>query len=205
MAQVKAKVKIKGIRPFLFHCFSNETLSLVRKARTGVAGNDPEEWKKSYSSTKDGQLYVDPSYIFGCLRAAAFHTKSGRGSIQAKFSSTLQVLNDKVLFDRYMPIDEEEFLNKSPEDDVYLDVRSVRNPNTGSRNVRYRVAMSTGWETEFEIQWDNTIVSEGQVRQVLVDAGSLIGLADGRSIGYGRFDVLSVEIEGLKNAKKTSA
>jgi hypothetical protein len=202
--QQTAKCKIRGIRPLLMHCFSNDTLSLERKARTGVAGNDPEEWKKSYTATKDGQLYVDPSYIFGCLRAASIHTKSGRGSIQAKFSATLQVLSDKILFNRYIP-EENEFLDCSPDDSVYLDVRSVKNPATKGRNVRYRVAMSAGWETEFEIQWDNTIVSSGQVEQVLLDAGSLVGLADGRSIGFGRFEVVSFEVLDMKNAKKSSA
>ncbi len=202
--QETAKCKIRGIRPLLINCFSNDTISLERKARTGVAGNDPEEWKKSYTATKDGQLYVEPSYIFGCLRAASFHTKSGRGSIQAKFSATLQVLTEKILFNRYIP-KLNEFLECSQEDPVYLDVRSVKNPGTKGRNVRYRVAMSTGWETEFEIQWDNTIISSGQVEQVLLDAGSLIGLADGRSIGFGRFEVVSLEVLETKNAKTASA
>lgn len=202
MAQIRAKVQIKGIRPLLLHTFSPDTISLERKARTGVAGNDPEEWKKSYNATKDGQLWVDNSYIFGTLRAAAIHTKSGRGSIQSKFSATLQVLDDKILFNRFMPKDLTSFLDTSSEtgDNVYLDVRSVKNPATKGRNVRYRVAMSPGWETSFTLQWDNTIVAGAQVEQVLEDAGALIGLADGRSIGFGRFEVLSFKESVLTNA-----
>lgn len=202
MAQVRTKVKIRGVRSLLLHCFSNETLSLERKARTGVAGNDPYEWKNSYTSTKEGQLYVVPSYIFGCLREASFYTKNGRGSIQSKFSATMQVLEDKILFNRFMPTDENEFLSRQSDDDVYLDVRAVRNPTTKGRNVRYRVAMSEGWETEFTLQWDDTIVASAQVHQVLIDAGSLIGLADGRKIGFGRFEVVSYEDMGKVHAKK---
>ena len=37
---------------------------------------------------------------------------------------------------------------------MYLDVRMVRNPATGGRNVRYRVAAKAGWRTEFAIAWD---------------------------------------------------
>ncbi|MBC9706515.1 MAG: hypothetical protein H9W81_16405 [Enterococcus sp.] len=187
------------------NCFSNDTLSLERKPKMGVAGNNPDEWKNSYYSTKEGQLYVDSSYIFGCLREASFYTKSGRGSIQAKFSATMQVLDDKILFNRYMPTDESEFLLRSSDDDVYLDVRSVRNPNTKGRNVRYRVAMSEGWETDFILQWDDTIVSSAQVHQVLIDAGSLIGLADGRNIGFGRFEVVLYEDMGNVHAKKSAS
>ncbi|PFH81616.1 hypothetical protein [Bacillus sp. AFS088145] len=200
MAQQKAKVKIRGIRPLLIHAFSPDTISLERKAKTGVAGNDPEEWKKSYNALKTGQLWVDPSYIFGTLRTAAVHTKSGRGSIQSKFSATLQVIDDKILFNRFMPEDLNQFLENTPEDEVYLDVRSVRNPATKGRNVRYRVAMSPGWETEFTLQWDNTIIAGAQVEQVLLDGGSLVGLADGRSIGFGRFELVSFEELSLTHA-----
>ncbi|MBC9723177.1 MAG: hypothetical protein H9W82_18530 [Lactobacillus sp.] len=193
MAQKIATVKILGKRPLLIHCFTNETISLERKVKAGVAGNDPDEWKTTYLATKEGQLYVEPSYIFSCLRAAAVFTKNGRGSIQSKVSSTLQILDDKILFNRHLPMNINDLYKSTSEDDVYLDVRSVKNPNTKGRNIRYRVAMATGWETEFTIQWDNTIVSSSQIKQVLEDAGSLVGLADGRSIGFGRFQLISFE------------
>jgi len=185
MALMYANVTVEGTKDLFFHIFTTETLSLERRERTGVAGNDPEEWKRTYTADENGQLYVNPSYVFGCMREAAKHTKSGRGSIQSKLSATLQVLSNRIVFDRYMP----EEITQDENEPVYLDVRSVRNPSTKGRNVRYRVALSPGWQTSFEIIWDNTLVATHQIEAVLHDAGMLVGLADGRSIGYGRFEV----------------
>ncbi|QKI80594.1 hypothetical protein [Kroppenstedtia eburnea] len=200
MAMIEAKVTIKGTRPILWHRFGPEAIPLEKQERTGVAGNDPEEWKKTYTATKSGQLFLDSSYIFGCLRNAAKYTKSGRGSIQNNVAATLQVVEDIVLLDRFMP----EELTQDPQEPVYLDVRSVKNPNTKGRNVRYRVAASPGWKATFRITWDPTIVSRRQMEAVIIDAGKLVGLADARSIGFGRFDIESFEVFD-DDAEETSA
>ena len=85
MARFKqAKIHIKGTRTFFWNRFSEESIPLERAERTGVAGNDPEEWKRGVLMQENGQLYVEPSYLFGCIRDAAVYTKSGRGSIQKK-------------------------------------------------------------------------------------------------------------------------
>jgi hypothetical protein len=190
MAIEKAKVVIKGIRPLLIHCFTQETLSLQKRSRTGVAGNDPEEWKRTFLCTSEGQLYLNSSYILGCLKNASKYTKSGRASIQPKVMASLQTSNDIILFNRNMPENHEDIINHTQEDSVYLDVRSVVNPATKGRNIRYRVALSPGWETEFEITWENTIISLAEMESVVYDAGSLVGLADGRNIGFGRFEII---------------
>lgn len=191
MTQVKAKVAIVGKRPLLFHKFTVDTISLERKEKTGVAGNDPEEWKRTVSFTKERQLYMDPTYVFGSLRDAAKLTKVSKTSLQKPLVSTLEVLDNLVLLDQYLP--EEKDITSSPEDPVYIDVRGVKNPGTKGRNVRYRVAAAPGWKTTFEIQWDNSIVSREQMKAILADAGSFVGIGDGRGIGMGRFNVESFE------------
>ena len=191
---VKARVSIKGIRPLLFHSFGPDAIPLEKQEKTGVAGNDPEEWKKTVLATKEGQLYLPPTYIFGCLRDAARYTKSGKGSIQTKVAATLQIEDERILLDRFMPSPPAQLTTDSDEP-VYLDVRSVRNPSTKARNVRYRVGASSGWSCAFTLVWDRTIVSRGEMEAVLRDAGALVGLADGRSIGMGRFTVESVDAE----------
>lgn len=187
-----AKVQVRGTRPLLWHAFGPEAIPLTPQERTGVAGNDPEEWKKTVLMTAERQLYVDPTYVFGCIRDGAKNVRKGRGSIQPAVASTLQVLTDRVLIaDRFVP---EGDPPRDPEQPVYLDVRSVRNPSTKARNVRYRVAASKGWETEFSITWDRIVVPREQMREALIFAGQLCGLGDGRSVGFGRFEVVSFEV-----------
>ena len=199
-SKLKAKVKIRGTRPILWHKFGPDAIPLEKQERTGVAGNDPEEWKRSVLFTKEGQLYLDPSYVFGCFRDAAKYTKKGRGSIMTLVSATLEVGELRVLIDRFIPGFDGGLPEEIPTDcdePVYLDIRGVRNPSTKGRNVRYRVAASPGWEAEFTLLWDATIVNRSQMEAVANDAGQLVGLADGRSIGFGRFDVVGFDVEEL--------
>lgn len=195
---ITASVIIKGTRPLLWHHFGPDALPLEKQERTGVAGHDPEEWRKTCLVTKDGQLYVLPTYIFGCLRDGARYTRKGKGSIQKAVVATLQVTTDRVLVDRHFP----SFPNghafdlatiepppHDPELSVYMDIQSVRNPSTKARNIRYRIATALGWSCSFDLLWDKTIVSRGEIESVIIDSGKLVGLGDGRSIGMGRFEI----------------
>jgi len=194
---MKAKVVIRGTRPLLWHRFGPDAIPLERMERTGVAGNDPDEWRKTYSATAEGQLYVDGTYIFGCLRDGARYVKKGRGSIQKDVAATLQVLNDRTLVDRFMPSNGDPPVG-DPTAPVYIDVQSVRNPQTKGRNVRYRVAASLGWKAEFEILWDETIVGGQQMQSVAIEAGRFAGIGDGRAVGFGRFEVEEFKAEKVK-------
>ena len=104
-------------------------------------------------------------------------------------AATLQIVDDILLLDRWMP---EEPLPTDPDLPVYLDIRGVRNPSSKGRNVRYRVACCPGWHLTFHALFDKTIVDRGSFEAVLLDAGRLVGLADGRSIGFGRFQVVDL-------------
>lgn len=180
-----AEITIKGLRPLFWHAFGPDAIPLEKQERTGVAGNDPEEWKKTVLALPSGQLYLHASYIFGCIRDGARYTTRKRGTIQPFVSATLQITDDVVLVDRFM-VDP---LPHDPTQPVYLDIRSVKNPATKGRNVRYRVAASPGWLTTFSIFWDKTIVSRGEMEAAITDAGRFCGLGDGRAIGFGRFHV----------------
>ena len=162
-----------------------------------MAGNDPEEWKRTCMVTASGQLYVLGTYVFATLCNGAKHTRKGKGSIQSMVAATLQVLDEHVMLDRFVPKD-----GPTPDatQPVYLDISGVRNPSTKARNVRYRLAASAGWRAKFTIVWDKTIVAREQMKAVVHDAGLLVGLANGRSIGYGRFEVVSFDDAEKANA-----
>ena len=198
---VQAKLKIEGTRPLFWHWFGPDAIPLERVERTGVAGNDPEEWRRTSLVLPDGTLYLPGNYAFATLRAGAFHTKRGKGSLMKPVSATMQVVNEIIKVDRKFPGWHEgadlrtiEPPPRDPTQSVYLDVRSAVNPSTKARNVRYRVVASPGWQVEFQIEWDPTIVSKPEMEAIAIDAGRLVGLANARTIGMGRFEVRSFEM-----------
>lgn len=198
-----AAVTIRGTRPLFQHKFGPEALPLEKQERTGVAGHDPEEWRRTCMVTKEGQLFIRPEYVFSALRDAARYTKKGRGSIQTLVQATLQCTDNRILIDRWLPSFpngqecDVAVLEAPPTDDdlpVYLDIRGVRNPSTRARNVRYRIAASPGWTCSFHLLWDKTVVPRDQMQAVAIDAGRLVGIGNGRSIGMGRFEIVEFAV-----------
>ena len=200
---IKAKVKIEGSRPLFQHKFGPDAMPLEKQEKTGVAGNDPEEWRKTCMVTKDGQLYIEGPYVFSTMREASRFHKVGRKSAIYAVSATLQVVDARILLDCFWPgfpngnKFDASIIEPPPEDPeapVYLDIRGVRNPTTKARNVRYRICASPGWGCEFTLFWDKTIVDRNLMHSILIDAGRLVGIGNGRAIGMGRFEVEDFEI-----------
>lgn len=201
---VQAKVTIRGIRPLFWHKFGRDSIPLEKMEKSGVAGNDPEEWRKTVMVTKEGQLYLEPTYAFSTICAGSKYTKKGRGSIQTSMNATLQVIDNRIFVDRWMPgypnghVYDPKIADPPPEDldaPVYLDVRAVVNPQTKGRNVRYRVVASPGWTCSFTIEWDKTIVSRGEMESSIIDAGKLVGIGNARKIGMGRFVIEVFDVQ----------
>ncbi|MFN7992744.1 MAG: hypothetical protein U0Q18_04045 [Bryobacteraceae bacterium] len=201
MGIVHAQAQVCGTRPLLWNHFGPESIPLEVKQKTGKAGNNPAEWKASVLATENGQLFLEPAAIFGCLRGGAKFTSRKRGTLQPIVVATLQVCDNRILIDRWVPAKLER-LTPTEDMPVYLDVRTVRNPATGGRNVRYRVAAAPGWQATFRIAWDNTLLSEEEMEAVVRDSGRFVGLGDGRAIGLGRFDVVQFSMGEGQNAEK---
>lgn len=198
-----AKITIEGTRPLFWHKFGPDALPLEKQEKSGVAGNCPEEWRKTVMVTKDGQMYLDPSYIFATIRNGGRYVTRKRSNIMKDIGATMQVIDNRILIDRFWPgfpngheFDVRE-VDAPPEDSdqpVYLDIRGVVNPATKGRNVRYRIAASPGWSTSFSIIWDKTIISRGEMEAAILESGKLVGIGNGRTIGMGRFQITSFEV-----------
>lgn len=169
---VHTQVVIRGTRPLWQHKFGPDALPLHPGEKSGVAGNDPEEWRKTCMIDSQGRPYVRDTYLFATIRDGGRYIKSGRSNLIRPIAATLQVLDDPIIItNRYWPGYENDDLEDefdpieadppedNPEANLYMDIRGVRNPSTRNRNIRYRVALSTGWEMSFAIQFDKSIVS----------------------------------------------
>lgn len=192
---ITVEVKIRGIRPFLYHHFTTDALNKPgeRKTQTGTKGNDPEEWRRTVLVDQNGRLYILPTYFFGCIRNAGSNTKVGaKGTLKKALGASLQVLDMIIYTNRLLP-EEPPNLADCPDAEVYIYSARVKNPGSGGSNIRHRVGMAPGWECAFSILWDGSLISMAEIQKVLEDGGSLVGVGDGRSIGFGRFEIVSVE------------
>lgn len=198
-----AKVIIQGTRPLIWHHFGIDAIPLEKQERTGVSGNDPEEWRRTVLMTSDRQLYILNSYLFRCIRDAAPYIKRGK-TFQNAVSATLQIMEDVILLhDRYVPIKPVQLEQGQTHEETpptYILVAGVKNPSTQNRNIRYRIAASPGWQCSFTLLWDKTVISREQMKALCLTSGQLIGVGDGRAIGYGRFIVEKFEVEAQRSA-----
>jgi hypothetical protein len=182
-----AKVKVTGIKPLLFHTFPLEVLS-EKQSKTGE-----EDWKSTVLMNKDRQLYVMATYFRNAICDGGKEIKVGKGNLSKKISSTLELEEINVMLENLF-VPEEKDLLKLDTEPVYLDVRSVVNPATKGRNLRYRIAAKAGWNCKFTIKWDDYIASKEQVKTCIENGGAFQGVGDGRKIGFGRFKLDTFEI-----------
>ena len=192
---IQANVTIRGTRPMLIHHFGPDAIPLERREKSGVAGNDPEEWKRTVLMTNNRQIYVPCEYILANFRAGSRIAFGSRGRHSANLAACHQIVDENILFNRFVPENLHDFIN-STDATVYLDVRGVKQPTTKARNIRYRVALSPGWQSRFSIVWDRTLISREEMHSIAIHSGQFVGLGDGRTIGFGRYTVDEFDIQG---------
>lgn len=193
----KARFIAKGTKPFLFHRFNIESLTNTKKPKDGTSGNNPSEWKDTVWS-EGTKLFVPAFYMHSAITAGAKFVKIGRGTVSKHVSSALTIIDERIYFNRELTKPIEEMSNEDISTDssqpIYLDIRGVSNPNTKGKNVRYRLALSKDWEIKVEIEWDDSIISKDQMKSSIEALGKLVGFSNGRTLGYGRFDLTEFTI-----------
>lgn len=186
-------ITIRGVKPLLMHAFREDVFD-KKKAKSGSVGNNPDEWKGTVIMDEERKLYLPNSYLFAPIRESGKYTKIGRGNIVKHIASTLEVSPDKIYVvdanGQQLIVPEDDKITRETTSPVYLDVRSVVNPMTKGRNLRYRVASAPGWTATFVVTWDDSVLSVAQMQQSIKDAGVMCGTGCGRAIGFGRFEVI---------------
>lgn len=190
--QVSAKVIIEGTKPFLFCSFNPSVLS-EKASKGGGSGNNPDEWKSRVLYDEKRNLFFYNSYLLGSIKSGGKYVKEGRGNLAKRVASTLDIMESKIFLNNLVLPDEANLLTLDSEP-VYLDIRAVVNPMTKGKNVRYRVACKAGWSCNFIISWDDYVLSKDSMKVCLENAGTFIGIGDGRAIGFGRYKVKQFKI-----------
>lgn len=176
MAVKTIHVTIKGISPILMHAYPLQPIEGFEKKPI-----EEQAELAAYRIPDKQELYVPGTALQRALVGGAAYSKGkGRASLAKQAAACLLVT--------------EEYLGLGTEKYV-VDARPVVIPATKGRVMRYRPKVEK-WELAFELQYDDTLMSEQQVRQIVDDTGKNVGLLDFRPEKkgpFGRFVVTSWE------------
>jgi hypothetical protein len=161
---------IRGISPLLMHRFPMEPVEAIDK-------KSPKEQAELSLYEHGGAPFIPGVNVHLMLIAAAAYSK-GKGR------ATLGKIASAALF-----VDEAELPLGAAT--WTIDSRPVVIAATKGRIVRHRPRFDA-WEVSFTISYDETLLTETQVRRIVDDAGQRVGLLDFRPEKKGPFGRFSV-------------
>ena len=165
------KVKITGLSPLLMHCYPLVQVESLEK-KTSEQQAEHAAYRIPANAEHAGELYIPSTAMQRALVGGAAYSKGkGRASLQKPAAACL------LVEDIYLLLNQTAF---------EIDARPVVIPATKGRIVRYRPRLDK-WTTEFTLNYDDSLLSAKQVRQVVDDTGKHVGLLDFRPEKKGPF------------------
>lgn len=163
----RLNVTIKGTSPLLMHAFPMVPIEALQ--------NKPVEEQAELAAYRDPEtkdLYVPGVAIQRALvAAAAFSKGKGRGSLQKPVAACVMVSPERVTTG----------LQK-----FVVDTRPVVVPATKGRVLRHRPRLDD-WALTFSVDYDENLLTETQLRRIVDDMGTRVGLLDFRPAKNGPF------------------
>jgi hypothetical protein len=167
MATKSVEVKIKGISALLMHSFPMVPVEAIEK-------KTPEEQAEiaAYRDPDTKELYVPAMAVQRALvSAASFSKGKGRSTLQRPVAACVMVSPERLGLGT---------------DKYDIDTRPVVVPATKGRVLRHRPRFND-WQLSFTIEFDDVLLTETQLRRILDDMGSRVGLLDFRPEKKGPF------------------
>jgi len=168
----KATVTIEGTSALLMKKYPEIPIE-------GFEKKTPQEQAElsSYRIPGSKELYIPGVAIQRAIVNAATYSKGkGRASLQKTAAACIMVLP--------------EFVGLGT-DKFTVDSRPVVVPATKGRIMRHRPRIDN-WQGSFGIEWDENLISEAQVKRIVEDMGTRVGLLEFRPAckgPYGRCKV----------------
>jgi len=169
----RIEVTIKGKSPLLMHSFPMTEIK-------GIAKMTPEEQAEhsTYRHPDSGKLYIPGMNFRQCLvNGAAYSKGKGRANLSKTVAACVDVTPEYLMLGTK---------------DFSVDTRPVVIKATGGRILRHRPRLDE-WQVKAMIEYDDELLSEKQMRQIVDDAGQRVGLLDFRPEKkgpFGRFVVI---------------
>lgn len=183
------KCRWQGTHPLLLHngaladSLNPTTIQIKEITAKGKKKTDTDnerlsdlEWEGSFYWNDEIGVFIPNDNIERCIQLGAMKSKLGKDIAMAVFvQDSIVPLHFK---DEGKSIDA---LRKKPEYRFTKGVVIKKN-----RIMRTRPIIQTPWYINFVLEYDDTIISEKNLKKCILDSGSMIGLGDWRP-KYGRF------------------
>ena len=167
-------VEISGLSPLLMHAYPMTPIEAFEKK----SAREQAEYAAYRIPNDSKMLYIPGVAMQRALVAGAAYSKGkGRASLAKPAAACLLVP------DEYLSLQTREYV---------IDSRPAVIPATKGRIMRHRPRLDK-WGVKFELHYDDTLLSAKQVRQIVDDTGSNVGILDFRPEKkgpFGRFKVI---------------
>ena len=160
------QVKIKGLSALLMHAYPLTPIEALEKL--------PKEEQAEHAAYRDEmkQLFIPAVNMQRSLVSAATFSKGkGRASLAKICAASILVSPVRISLNT---------------DTYQVDSRPVVIPATKGRIIRHR-PMLENWQCEFLIDYEEKLMTGAQIRKIVDDAGSRVGVLDFRPECKGPF------------------
>lgn len=163
------KLELTGTSPLLMHSFPMAPIE-----DPPIEKRSPAEQAElaAYREADTRLLYIPGINIQRAMVAAAAYSKGkGRGSLQKPVAACILVSPERISLGVK---------------DYQIDARPVVILVTKGRVIRYRPRLDN-WSVVFTLEYDESLITEKQLRNVVDDMGTRVGLLDFRPEKKGPF------------------
>lgn len=173
MAENKVTVSIRGLSPLLMHKFPLVPVEAIEK-------KTPEDQAEIAAYRDDDETLYIPGVAVqrAIVNGATFSKGKGRGSLQKVVSACVIISPARLRLGTTK---------------YEVDAQAVVVPATKGRVVRFRPRINE-WAVTFEALYDPNLLSEVQLRRIIDDTGSRVGLLDFRPEKKGPFGRFMVTV-----------
>lgn len=172
----KIQVQIKGLSPLLMNSnkgMIDDALNPSIKIKTKKYEAKEEAEKVAYRTSK-GKLFVPSTAIRASMINASSFKKIGRYAAKSIVSASVYIAEPEIL------------LNKN---EYEIDARTVVIQR--QRVVKFRPLIKD-WTLDFEMLYNEDLIDEKFIKEILIEAGQRIGILDFRPQKTGSFGMFEV-------------
>jgi len=160
----------------------------TRKPTGNALLGNPEEWKQTiYFDEKDGVYLPATCFEASCKNASKQFKVTGRTTATKFVESGMFCVDDHLQF-----LVDGKPIKTLDDERIVVDKRTVKNPSTKGRNVRYRAKFDK-WFSKFRvIVTADDYISKDLLKQIIEYAGAYVGVGDYHP-KFGRFKLISLK------------